>query len=50
MKEEEQGEEAKAKRKMKKWRNKINKIAKAEGISTEEVERRIAMEDELKKQ
>lgn len=49
MKEEEHGEEAKAKRKQKKWRNKINKIAKAEGITTEEVEKRLAMEDELKK-
>lgn len=50
MKEEEHGEEAKAKRKQKKWRNKINKIAKAEGITTEEVEKRLAMEDELKKE
>jgi len=47
--EEAHGEEAKAKRKQKKWRNKINKIAKQEGISAEEVEKKLAMEDELKK-
>lgn len=47
--EEAKGEEAKAKRKEKKWRNKVNKIAKQEGISVEEVEKKLAMEDELKK-
>ena len=40
-KEEEESEEAKAKRKAKKWRNKINRIAKAEGIKPEEVEARL---------
>jgi ankyrin repeat protein len=44
--EEEFDKEAKSKKKDKKWRNKINKIAKAEGISTEEVEKRLKEEAE----
>ena len=44
--EEEHDKEAKSKKKDKKWRNKINKIAKAEGISTEEVEKRLKEEAE----
>lgn len=34
-KEQDTGKEGKTKRKLKKYRNKINKIAKAEGITTE---------------
>ena len=49
-KEEEENEEAKAKRRQKKWRNKINRIAKAENISPEEVEARLQQEEEEKKQ
>ena len=41
VKEDENNEEARAKRKQKKWRNKINRIAKAENISPEEVEKRL---------
>ena len=48
--EEENDEEAKLKRKMKKWRNKVNKIAKTEGISVEEVEKRLNEEDKKKKE
>lgn len=47
--EEEHEQEAKSKKKDKKWRNKINKIAKAEGISTEEVEKRLKDEADQKK-
>lgn len=47
--EEEHDKEAKSKKKDKKWRNKINKIAKAEGISTDEVEKRLKEEAEQKK-
>ena len=36
--EEKNDEETAAKKKQKKWRNKINKIAKAEKITPEEVE------------
>ena len=43
--EDEKTEEAKAKNKQKKWRQKINRIAKAEGISTEEVEKRLKAEE-----
>merc|ERR1712070_156395 len=50
MKEEEDGEEAKAKRKQKKWRNKVNKIAKQEGKSFEEVEQRLLNEESLRKE
>lgn len=45
-KEEEHDEEAKAKRRLKKWRNKINRIAKQENISPEEVEARLRKEEE----
>ena len=45
MMEEEHTEKEKDKRKQKKWRNKINKIAKAEGISVEEVEKRLELEE-----
>ena len=48
--EEEHDEEAKAKRKQKKWRNKVNKIAKQENISVEEVEKRLAEEEDRKKE
>jgi hypothetical protein len=48
-KEEENEQEAAAKRRQKKWRNKINKIAKAENISVEEVEERLKKEEEKKK-
>jgi ankyrin repeat protein len=44
-KEQEQDEEAKAKRKLKKWRNKVNKIAKTENISVEEVEKRLQQQE-----
>jgi len=47
--EEKQQEMKKEKNKNKKWKNKINKIAKAEGITPQEVERRLEHEDELKK-
>lgn len=47
--EEEQAEKSKAQRKQKKWRAKINKLAKAEGITPEEVERRLEQEEEIKK-
>jgi hypothetical protein len=43
--EDENTEESKAKKKQKKWRNKVNKIAKQEGISVEEVEKRLELED-----
>jgi hypothetical protein len=46
-KEAEHEEEAQQKRKMKKWRNKVNKIAKTEGISVEEVEKRLATRDQV---
>lgn len=49
-KEEEQAEKAKAQRKQKKWRTKINRLAKAEGITPEEVERRLEQEEDHKKQ
>ena len=49
-KEEEHDEEARARRRQKKWRNKINKIAKAENITPEEVEERLQKEEERKKQ
>ena len=49
-KEEEHDEEARARRRQKKWRNKINKIAKAENITAEEVEERLQKEEERKKQ
>tara|TARA_B110000285_G_scaffold233275_1_gene306558 strand:- start:1876 stop:3093 length:1218 start_codon:yes stop_codon:yes gene_type:complete len=48
--EEEQAEKSKAQRKQKKWRTKINRLAKAEGITPEEVERRLEQEEDLKKQ
>lgn len=48
-KEEEHDEEAKAKRRQKKWRNKINRIAKAENIAPEIVEKRLNEEEEKKK-
>jgi hypothetical protein len=48
-KEDEQAERNKVQRKQKKWKNKINKIAKAEGITPEEVEKRLEQEEELKK-
>ena len=48
--EEEQAEKSKAQRKQKKWRTKINRLAKAEGITAEEVERRLEQEEETKKQ
>jgi len=34
---------------LKKWRNKINKIARTENISTKENEKRLLKEDENKK-
>ncbi len=40
---------SKDKKKEKKWKNKINKIAKAEGITPEGVERRLENEEEEKK-
>lgn len=46
--EEEQTENEKAKRKQKKWRNKINKLAKQLNISTEEVEEKLKKEEEEK--
>ena len=39
-------EVSKYKKKAKKWRNKINKISKAENIPVEEVEKRFAEEHE----
>lgn len=39
-------EETAAKKKQKKWRNKINKIAKQEKITPEEVEQRLLKEAE----
>jgi len=48
--EEEQAEKSKAQRKQKKWRTKINRLAKAEGVTPEEVERRLEQEEEIKKQ
>ena len=47
-KEEEQNEEAQNKRKLKKWRNKINKLAKSLNITPEEVEERLKKEEEEK--
>jgi transcriptional regulator with PAS, ATPase and Fis domain len=44
-KEEEQDEKAKAQRKLKKYRNKINKLAKQLNISPEEVEDRLKKEE-----
>ena len=43
-KEDENDEKNKAKAKAKKWRNKINRIAKAEKITPEEVEARLEKE------
>jgi hypothetical protein len=45
MQEEENLEEAKAKKKQKKWRNKVNKLAKQEGITVEEIEKRLEQEE-----
>ena len=50
VKEDENNEEARAKRKQKKWRNKINRIAKAENISPEEVEKRLEQEEKLRQE
>jgi len=49
-KEDEIDEEGKGKRKLKKWRNKINKLAKSLNISPEEVEEKLLKEDQEKKQ
>jgi ankyrin repeat protein len=49
-KEEEHDEEAKLKRKQKKWRNKVNKIAKTENITVEEVEKRLEAQDRQRKE
>ena len=43
--EAEHDEEAQQKRKLKKWRNKVNKIAKTENISVEEVEKLLKLRD-----
>lgn len=48
-KEEEMTEEARAKRRMKKWRAKINKLAKQEGKTPEEIEQRLLLEEEQKR-
>lgn len=50
VKEDENNEEARAKRKQKKWRNKINRIAKAENISPEEVEKRLEQEEKTRQE
>jgi len=44
--EEEHEEEAKAKRKQKKWRNRINRLAKQMNVSPEEVEAKLQKEEE----
>lgn len=49
-KEDEHDEEAKLKKKLKKFRNKVNRIAKAEKISVEEVEKRLELENQNKKE
>jgi hypothetical protein len=43
--EEKMQEKARLKKKEKKWRNKVNRIAKAEGIPVHEVERRLRAQE-----
>ena len=47
---ESQEEEARAKKRQKKWRNKINRIAKAENLLPVEVEKRLLEEEENRKE
>ena len=48
--EEEQAEKPHAQRTQKKWRTKINRLAKAEGITPAQVEARLEQEEDLKKE